>query len=203
MLVLTATGGVPLTLNGGSMQGTIDARDGALATLQNGVNTLASTLITQVNAIYTNGYSTSGATGATFFTGTNASDIAVNAALASNPGLMQSSGSATASGDNSVALALAQMSSTAQIALNGQTFDGAYEGTVASLGDAVQTANNNVSNQTTVMNMLNTQRSSISGVSVDQEMTNLMSYQRAYEASAELVSTINTLMGDTMAMKTS
>ncbi len=158
MLVQTATGGVPLTLTGGSIQGTIDARDGALATLQNGINTLASTLITQVNSIYTNGYSTSGATGAAFFTGTNASDIAVNAALVNNPGLMQSSGSATASGDNSVALALAQMTSTPQIALNGQTFDDAYDGTVASLGDALQTANSNVSNQTAVMNMLQTQQ---------------------------------------------
>jgi len=38
---------------------------------------------------------------------------------------------------------------------------------------------------------------------VDEEMTNLMAYQRAYEASAQFVTTINTLMGDTLAMKTS
>ena len=50
--------------------------------------------------------------------------------------------------------------------------------------------------------MLTTQRSSVSGVSVDEEMTNLMAYQRAYEASAKLVSTVDTLMGDTLAMKT-
>jgi len=203
MLVQTATGGVPLTLTGGSIQGTIDARDGALATLQSSVNTLASTLITQVNTTYTGGYSTTGTTGATFFTGTDASDIAVNSALASNPSLMQSSGSAAASGDNSVALALSQMASTAQIALNGQTFDESNSQTVAAMGDALQTANNNVTNQTTVMNMLDTQRSSISGVNVDEEMTNLMGYQRAYEASAELVTTINTMMGDTLTMKNS
>ena len=59
-----------------------------------------------------------------------------------------------------------------------------------------------VTNQTAVTNMLSTQRGSISGVSVDEEMTNLMTYQRAYEASAQLVTTINTLMGDTLAMKT-
>jgi flagellar hook-associated protein FlgK len=40
-------------------------------------------------------------------------------------------------------------------------------------------------------------------VSVDEEMTNLMGFQRAYEASAQLVTTINTLMGDTLAMKVS
>jgi len=50
--------------------------------------------------------------------------------------------------------------------------------------------------------MLQTQRGSISGVNIDEEMTNLMGFQRAYEASAQLVTTINTMMGDTLAMKT-
>jgi flagellar hook-associated protein 1 FlgK len=49
--------------------------------------------------------------------------------------------------------------------------------------------------------MLSTQRSSVSGVNLDEEMTNLMSYQRAYEASANVVTTINTLLGDTMNLK--
>jgi flagellar hook-associated protein FlgK len=38
---------------------------------------------------------------------------------------------------------------------------------------------------------------------VDQEMTTLMSFQRAYEASAQLVTTLNTMMGDTLSMKNS
>ena len=67
-LVQTANGGVPLTLTGGSMQGTIDARDVSLSALQTGVDTLASTLITQVNAIHNGGYSLTGSTGANFFT---------------------------------------------------------------------------------------------------------------------------------------
>ena len=202
MLVQTAAGGQPLTLTGGSMQGTIDARDGTLATLQNNVNTLAGTLITQVNGIYTGGYSTTGSTGGNFFDGTDAATITVNAALAANPNLLQSSGSATAAGDNTVALQLAQLGSTAQAALGNQTFNDNYDAAVAALGDSLQTANTQVTNQTAVTQMLTTQRSSVSGVSVDEEMTNLMAYQRAYEASAKLVSTVDTLMGDTLAMKT-
>ncbi len=202
MLVQTATGGVPLTLTGGSMQGTIDARDGTLATLQNNVNTLAGTLITQVNAIHGGGYSLTGSTGANFFNGTDAATITVNAALAGNPNFIQTSGSATAAGDNSVALQLAQLGSTAQAALGNQTFNDNYDAAVAALGDSLQTANTQVTNQTAVTQMLTTQRSSVSGVSVDEEMTNLMAYQRAYEASAKLVSTVDTLMGDTLAMKT-
>lgn len=202
MLVQTATGGQPLTLTGGSMQGTIDARDGTLATLQNNVNTLAGTLITQVNSIHNGGYSLTGSTGANFFNGTDAATITVNAALAGNPNLIQTSGSATAAGDNRVALQLAQLGSTAQAALGNQTFNGNYDAAVAALGDSLQTANSQVTSQSLVAQMLTTQRSSISGVSVDEEMTNLLSFQRAYQASAKLVSTVDALMGVTLAMKT-
>ena len=132
--VQMATSGEPLALTGGSIQGTIEARDGTLATLQNSLDTLAGTLITQVNGIHNGGYSTTGSTGANFFDGTDAASITVNAALASNPNLIQTSGSATASGDNSVVLQLAQLGSTAQAALGNQTFNDKYDATVAALG---------------------------------------------------------------------
>jgi flagellar hook-associated protein 1 FlgK len=192
-----------LTLTGGSIQGTIDARDGTLATLQSSVNTLASSLITQVNSIYSTGYSLTGTTGANFFGGSGASDISVNSSLADDPSLFQASGSATASGDNSVALQLAELADTAQSNLQGQTFSGSIDQTVGTFGDALQTANNQVTDQTSVMNMLKTQQSSVSGVSLDQEMTNLLGFQQAYEASAELVTTINQMLSATLQMVTS
>jgi flagellar hook-associated protein 1 len=201
LLVETAAGGVPLTLTGGSMQGTIDARDGALATLQGSINTLASSLITQVNSIYSGGYSLSGATGTNFFAGSDASSIAVNPSLVNDPSSFQASGSATASGDNTVALKLADLADAPQSNLENETFGDSYDQTVGNFGDAAQTANNQVTNQTAVMTMLTNQQSSVSGVSLDQEMTNLLTFQQAYEASAELVTTINQLMGDTLAMK--
>jgi flagellar hook-associated protein 1 FlgK len=201
--VQTATGGVTLNLSGGSMQGTITARDGTLASLQSGLNTLATTLINQVNTIQNAGYTTTGTTGNSFFTGTGAGDIGVNAALVNDPSLIQTSGTATAGGDNTVALQLASLGTTSQAALNNQTFSNSYDGTVADLGDALSNANDQVTNQTAVTTMLQTQQSDVSGVNIDQEMTNLMGFQRAYEASAQLVTTINTMMGDTLAMKAS
>jgi flagellar hook-associated protein 1 len=202
LLVQTATGGTDLTLTGGSMQGTIDARDGELATMQNSLNTLASTIITQVNSVNSNGYNLSGTTGNAFFTGTDASDMAVNQSLVNDPSLVQASGSATASGDNTVALQLANLASATQSSLNNQTFSSSYGETVAGLGNALQTANTQLSNQTAVSNMLATQQSSVSGVNVDEEMTNLMAYQKAYEASAELVTTVNQMMQTVLNMST-
>jgi flagellar hook-associated protein 1 FlgK len=200
--VQTATGGVPLTLTGGSIQGTIEARDGSLATLQGGVDTLASTLITQVNSIYSGGYSMTGSTGANFFNGTNAGTITVNASLTNNPSLVQASGSATATGDNSVALQLAQLASSTQAALGGQTFLASYTQMVGGMGTDLQTANNQVSSQTAVAQMLSTQKNSVSGVSVDEEMTNMMTFQKAYEASSEVVKTVDQMLETTLAMKT-
>ncbi len=200
LLVETASGGVPLTLTGGSMQGTIDARDGTLTTLQGNVNQLASSLITQLNGVYNTGYNLSGGTGGSFLTGTGASNIGVSATLVNDPSSFQASGSATATGDNTVALQLAQLGNNTWSSFGGETFSAFFNQSVGSFGDALQNANEQVTNQTTVTNMLTNQQSSVSGVSLDQEMTNLLSFQQAYEASAELVTTINQLMGDTLAM---
>ena len=203
LLVQTATGGVDLTLTGGSIQGTIDTRDGELTTMQKSINTLASSLITQVNSVNSGGYSLTGTTGTDFFTGTDASNISVNQSLVNDPSLVQASGSATASGDNTVALQLADLGSATQSNLDGQTFGDSYGETVAALGDALSNANTQVTNQSAVSNMLSTQQSSVSGVNIDQEMTNLIGFQRAYEASAELVTTVNQMMETLNEMKSS
>ena len=202
LYVRTTGGQQDLTLGGGSMQGTIDARDGTLANLQSSINTLASSLIAQVNSVYSGGYSLTGATGGSFFDGSDAGSISVDSSLINDPSSFQASGSATASGDNSIALQLAQLANTAQSTLNGLTFSGSFDQTAGDFGGAAQNANEQVSNQTAVMNMLTNQQSSVSGVSVDQEMTNLLGFQQAYEASAELVSTVNQMLEDTLNMRT-
>jgi flagellar hook-associated protein 1 len=201
LLVRTASGGVNLTLTGGSMQGTIHARDGTLATMQGSLNTLANTLIAQVNTIHNSGYNSSGGNGNVFFTGSGAADMAVNSALKSNPALIQIAGSATNTGDTSLALQISQLSSGAQSALGNKTFTASYNSTVAGLGDALDTANTQVTNQTAVASMLTTQRGSISGVNLDEEMSNMILFQRAYQASAQVVTTVNSMLGDTLAMK--
>jgi len=202
MLVRTATGGTPLNLTGGEMKGTIDARDGTLATLQTGLDTLASQLITQVNAIHDVGYGMSGTSGAKFFNGSDASDISVNSALVSDPSLVQAAGAPGASGDNSVALALSQLANAPQAGLGNQTFSQAYSQTVAGLGYSLNNANTQVNDSTKVQSMLSQQRDSVSGVSIDEEMTSLIGFQKAYEASAKLVTAVDQMLETVISMKT-
>jgi flagellar hook-associated protein 1 FlgK len=203
LLVYTSTGNALVTpLTGGSMAGTIDARDGTLADMQTSINTLASNLITQINTQHSAGFSLTGSTGANFFSGTDASDIGVNQSLADDPSLIQAAGTSGAIGDNSVALSLAQLASAAQAGLVGKTFSASYAQTVAKLGNALKNTNDQVDSQAAVEKMLDNQRSSVSGVNLDEEMTNLMTFQRAYEASAHLVSTVDQMIQTILAMKT-
>jgi flagellar hook-associated protein 1 FlgK len=201
VLVRAAGSGAPLTLTGGSVQGAIEARDNALGSLQGGLNQLAAQLITQVNAVYGNGYDLKGGTGADLFTGTNAGDMGVNAALAGDASKLQVAGVAGAAGDNQVAVALAQLGSAPQAALGGQTFSEHYNTTITGLGFALASVNTQLSEQQAVQNMLDHQRQSVSGVSVDEEMIDLVKYQRAFEASARLVSTIDTMLGEVVNLK--
>ena len=202
LLVKAQNAGTPLTLSSGSIEGNITARDGALATLQTSVNTLATQLITQVNGIYSSGYDLNGNTGADLFTGTDASDIGVNSALANDPGQFQASGTAGATGDNTVALALAQLANSNISGLNNQSFSQNWAQTVGNLGNTISAVNQQVNDSTSATQMLTSQRDSVSGVSIDEEMTKLMQFQKSYEASAQLVTTLNEMLQTLVDMKT-
>jgi flagellar hook-associated protein 1 FlgK len=192
----------PLTLTGGSIEGAITVRDGALSTLRTNINNLGSALITQVNAVYSAGYDLHGNTGQNLFTGTDAATIGVNSAVVADPSLFQASGTAGATGDNSVVLALAQLANSNIAALGNQTFSQSYSQTVAGFGTSLATVNDQVASNATVMQMLGNQRAAVSGVSLDEEMTSLMQYQKAYQASAELITTVNAMLATVIAMKT-
>jgi flagellar hook-associated protein 1 FlgK len=201
MMVRTATSATPLTLTSGSVQGTIDARDGALQSLRDDLNNSAAQLIAEVNAVHQAGFSLTGSTGADFFSGTDAGTIQVNAALAADPSLLQASGVSGAAGDNQVALALAQLANKKIAALSNQTFSQRFSQTVANLGQALSSVNSDISDQNLVQNMLQRQRDSISGVSLDEEMTEMMKFQKAYQASARLITTIDEMLDTVLAMK--
>jgi len=202
LLVRTSGAQAPVALSAGSVQGNIEVRDGALATLRKSLNQLASQLITQVNAVHSTGYNLDGGTGASFFTGTTAADIQVNAALAGDPRLIQASGDAGTPSGNAVTKALASLASQPQSGLNQQTFSQNYGQIVAGLGSSLSQANAQATDQQTVQQMLLNQRQSVSGVSLDEEMADMLKYQKAFQASARMVSTLDQMLDEVISMKT-
>lgn len=200
-LVRTLTGGTALNITSGSMQGTIDARDTELLSLQTDLDTLAGTLISEVNTVHSAGFGLSGTTGEDFFTGTDASDIAMNGTLAGNPSMIQASGVSGAVGDNSVIVQMAQLADKQHGALINQTFLESYGQTVVAMGQALNGTNTQLANQQIVESMLLRQRDSVSGVSLDEEMTDLIKFQRGFEASAKLITTIDEMLEIVMNLK--
>jgi flagellar hook-associated protein 1 FlgK len=104
-------------------------------------------------------------------------------------------------GSNGNAEAMYALSS--QPLIQGQNPTDYYSSLVFNVGDASANANAEQSASTLVLQQLNDQRSSISGVSLDQEAANLVRYQQAYSASAQVVSAINQMMQTVINMKSS
>lgn len=184
--------GTPVALTGGSIKGALSARDGAIATLRTDLNQLARQIVTSVNAAY----NPSGASGDFFTsTGTSAASISIVGTITATS-LKASNGGAA--GDNSVALAVAQLAHTAFATASGDHIDGTFSGffskTVSKLGQALATANSRAEDQANIEQLVRSQRDGVSGVSLDEEMADLMKYQRAFQASSRVFTVMDDLL---------
>jgi flagellar hook-associated protein 1 FlgK len=158
-----------------------DGGTGLLASLDG----VANSLMSQVNTQNEAGYDLNGNAGTALFTGTGAGNIAVSASIAANPSLIAAgNGSGPLDGSNATAMANLQSSSS---------IIPAFQDMVSGLGATVSAAATNQTTQNQVTTQLQTQQQSVEGVSIDEEMTNLISFQQAYSASARFITTVSGL----------
>jgi flagellar hook-associated protein 1 len=188
----------PTTLN--SLAASLNGVSGVQATISNGVLQIqAANSGTQI----TFSQDSSGVLAAlginTFFSGTNAATIAVNSQVAANPSLLAASANGDPD-DNTTALAIANLNTTPQAALNGASLSQSYDTLVQNVGSAAANATSDSTASTAVQQTLSSQQQSISGVSTDEEAINMIIEQRTYEGAAELISTINSMMQDLLAI---
>ncbi|MCL4423934.1 MAG: flagellar hook-associated protein FlgK [Firmicutes bacterium] len=181
--------GVPVEISGGSLGSYFELRDKVVPGYLANVNQLASTLRDSLNAVHRGGYGLDGSTGLDFFSGTaGASDLALAPEVAADPNKMAASSSGLA-GDGSNALALAQVKVT--------QVDDAWRSVIGILGVQSGEATRMAENQALLVNQIDRQRQSVSGVSLDEEMTSLIRYQQAYAAAARFI-TVADEMVDTI-----
>jgi flagellar hook-associated protein 1 FlgK len=191
---LTTAGGAadPLGVTSGSLQGTITASVGPVQTLRATLDAVAQQIVTSVNSAYNPSNSATG----NFFNsaGTTAGTIAVDPNLTASTLKAGPSGA----GDNSIALAVAAVANQSFSTGSGDAITGtisqAYANGVSAIGQALDTANTQVTDQTNVQTIVNNQRQAVSGVSLDQEMSNLVTYQKAYQASSEVFQVIDDMI---------
>lgn len=131
------------------------------------------------------------ATGAgTLLTGTGAGDIAVNPAVVANPALL--SGSRTGQpGDTTNLERMAATRDQPTLAGGTQTFLQYYSSIVGDIGTQVQTVGQQQAAQTALGNQLQARRQSVSGVDPNEELVNLLQFQRSFQMAANYLSSVN------------
>lgn len=130
------------------------------------------------------------------FTGTGAASIAVNRILQENPSLLSSGYSLDLrdTGDNRAALAMAELR-TRQFFGNGvQTINEFYESGVVQLGVNSRSNQDRLAVEQAFVLDFDRRRQEVSGVNLDEEVTSLLIYQRAFEASARVVGVANSML---------
>lgn len=191
----------PIDTSTGELSGILQARDGDLPALLAKVNSLASGMITAVNAVHSAGYGLDGSTGTPFFTGADASSIAVNAVLMTSPEKLAAASVTGAPGNAANMLAFADLQNAQTMVAGTQTFGDYYTRMVTVLGADVDRTSGQKDSSELLSGHLETMRLSVSGVSIDEEVTNMNAAQHAYQAAGRVITTIDDML-DTLINRT-
>jgi flagellar hook-associated protein 1 FlgK len=187
------------SIEGGTLGGAIQMRDQTIPGFLSQLNTMASQFATSFNAAQAQGFDSNGNPGANFFTvPANPTQAAAGISVAiTNPSqiAVSSDGSAGSNGN------VANLSATLTTALpSGQTPANTYASLLFDVGNAASNANTQSTAIGQNLTQLANQQGSISAVSIDEETTNLLRYQTAYEAASRIVSTVQVLDNATLNM---
>jgi flagellar hook-associated protein 1 len=189
------------SLTSGDLGGSIQTRDQTLAGLLTSLDTLANQFGKAFNAAQAKGFDQNGKVGGNFFTVPTAiagSAAGISIAL-TNPAAIAASSDGTAGSNGN----LANLSAVQTAVLPaGQTPGDAYAGLVFQVGTLTANANAESTATTASLLQLTDQLSSVSGVSIDEESTHLITFQTAYEAAARVVTTIQAMFTVTLGMGT-
>jgi len=97
-------------------------------------------------------------------------------------------------GDNRIALEIAKLQTRPTMRDETMTFDEYYNGVLTGMGLKIQRNNTEQAQQESMVKQFKEIRSSISSVNMDEELADMMQYQKAYEASARFINTIDKMM---------
>lgn len=169
-----------LTAPGGKLGALLQlsAPAGTIASYRNDLDNAAQMLADTVNALH------NGGTGIDFFTYTAGSEAAT-LAVSVTPATVRTS-TTPAVGANDVAMAIA--------GLRGGAADQAYTSLVSRLGSDVRDSLRTERNAQFLLDAVQDRRDSASGVSLDEEMSGLIRFQRGYQASARAMSTLDEML---------
>lgn len=174
----------PGTEGGGKIGAQVRSLTRTLPDVQSDLDALAETVVEDVNALHENGFDQNGATNVSYFDpgGTTAGSIQ---RAVTDPDEVAAFGAANAPGDTTPAQNIAALSDP----LTPRAIDLA-----AGIGAQVERATTQEESQSALAGHLDSMARGVSGVSIDEEMTNLIEHQQAFAASARVLRTAETVM---------
>jgi flagellar hook-associated protein 1 FlgK len=191
----------------GSLKSFIDIRDNQIPKFMTTINDLAKSLITEVNNLHYTGYNANGTNEIYFFKRLNptiqnvAAKIDVSDEVKADVGNIAATSSLTSTAGNDIALALADLgSSSITIGVRDTTYTDYAASVASSIGSLSKNAQDLSEYHQNLLSTVQAQRDSVSGVTIDEEMTNLIKYQYAYQAAARLLNTADTLFSSLLAI---
>lgn len=193
--------------------GTFDVRSGKLRALfeaaeqiktyQGNLDALANELRTQVNAIHSTGTNPLGNTGVNFFNDSipqsGAIDFNLDPSIAADPQAIVSSVTGNA-GDGGLALSISRLRDESSAALGGITMSRYFDNVVSDVGRKTQYYEAQASTQLAMNDQIDRQIQSVSGVSLDDEMANMLRFQRSYQAAARALTIFDQVTEDLINM---
>ena len=201
----------------GEISSLLEAKNEIIPHYRQLLDDLAGSIISSVNNSHRSGVGLQGSKPAVprdidFFTGTDAGSFGIadailddvnNIAAAERIEVIDSLGNVTVTGEpgnNKVALELARLKITLIMESNTATFIDYLAGVIGKLGVEALDASDKLENQRKVVTQFQNIEDSTSGVSVDEEMTKLIQYQRAYQASARTITVVDELFQTLLGM---
>ncbi len=187
----------PVDVRSGELAGMLTVRDQIIPTLQERIDELAAAMITEVNSVHREGYGLGGQgdappTRIDFFEGEDARTMRLSGQIESDPGNIAASGDG-APGDNTNALTLAQLRNL-EIIGGSFTFEDYLGGLVSTFGLETVAINERLDNQTKLVEHFTNFRESTNGVNLDEELINLVKFQKMFGANARVLTTVNEML---------
>lgn len=206
--IMTGTGqDVTSVVSGGQLAALLQFRNVTLPSVigdgqqQGSLNQLAQAVADRVNTLLTSGQSSSGpppVSGVPLFTYNAGTPTAVASTLAVAPNISGSQLAAIDPGPpvaaNGIASQLAQLSAPQDPAdlVNGMSYTDYYSNIASGIGDQASSASAAQQTQTQLLTQAQNMRAQVSGVSLNDQAAQLLQFQQGYEASAEMITSINT-----------
>jgi flagellar hook-associated protein 1 FlgK len=182
---------VQAQLNGGEIYAMTDMYTNTLNQYTDTLDTIANSIMENVNNVHSQGTNLKGETGISFFSDYSDGVLKINDKISKDVNNIAVSADGT-TGNGDIATKLASLKD--QKLLNGKTIMDNYTNFISGIGSDKALADQNAEANQLVLTQLQNQRSATSGVSLDEEMTNVIRFQRSYDASAKLIKVADELL---------